>query len=45
MTKITYCCTVASCTWGVPYSLVMMSFEVVVHVGGSLGTQFGDLSV
>ena len=29
----------------VPYFLVTTSFEVVVPVGGSLGAQFGDLSV
>ena len=30
---------------GVPYFLVMMSFEVVVLVRGSLDAQFGDLLV
>ena len=46
MIKITYCCTVVSCTWeGVPYFLVTMSFEVVIPVGVSLCAQLGDLPV
>ena len=42
MFGITYCFILYL---GVPYVLVMTSFEVVVLVGGSLGAQFGDLPV